>query len=108
MKRIFDFSGVPSEEKEAMRTALRKASVEFYETPPANWGSGQSGIWVTGEPQAEKASQIIAKAQNEWRSSSVREENPNPERLRIGFKVWLFIVAVSVAVFVFMSSSPRL
>ena len=108
MIQVFSFIGVSSDEQEAMRKALREGSVDFYETPPANWGQGQPGLWVRRQEQAEKANRLLELAQEKWvkqTESSAKTVVRSPSAKR---SVWLFVVFAVIVVFVGISMSAKI
>ena len=98
MHKVFDLIGVEQKEADAMREALHKAGISFYETPKANWGRGSPGIWVSNEASVGKAINIIRKAQQDWLESTDKRK---PDYPRLNFRDWrilLFVVIILTVV----------
>jgi len=45
-KILFRLNGVSEDEIEDVRELLTEHDIDFYETPPGNWGISMPAIWV--------------------------------------------------------------
>ena len=99
MIRVFNLIGVSPEEKAAMRYALDEAKIPCYETPVANWGRGQPGLWVKSKGHAAPAHKVLAAAQEQWRQRNVKASHSVVSKSKKGVRFLIFIVVVLIAVF---------
>lgn len=72
-KILFRLNGVPEDEIEEIRELLIEHAIDFYETPPGNWGISMPAIWVREDDQFETAKDLLERYQNE-RSARVKNE----------------------------------
>ena len=63
--RIFNLRNVPDDEAEDVRELLQEDNIDFYETPPGNWGISVPAFWVRDDSQAPRAKSLIAAYQKE-------------------------------------------
>lgn len=100
MYKIFDLIGVRAEEKQAMVDALEKARIPYYETPKANWGSGQPAIWVTTEHRAQEARGVISDAQKTRRENAAKRKSSDNASITTAKLFWVFVVFGAIVLFV--------
>ena len=72
-KILFRLNGVSEDEIEDVRELLTEHDIDFYETPPGNWGISMPAIWVKEEEQFDKAKALLDAYQSE-RSMRVKNE----------------------------------
>lgn len=63
--RLFSLRGVPDDEAEEVRALLTKHAIDYYETPPGNWGVSLPAIWLDDESQLARAKSLIEDYQRE-------------------------------------------
>lgn len=56
---IFSLKNVPEDEANDVRELLTANDIDFYETPPGNWGISSPGIWIKESSDSDKARQLI-------------------------------------------------
>lgn len=71
--KIFMLRNVPDDEADDIRELLTNHGLEYFETPPGNWGISSPAIWLNDETLLEKARSLIDTYQHE-RSARIREE----------------------------------
>jgi hypothetical protein len=64
---------VPDDEAEEIRELLTRRAIDFYETPPGNWGISMPAIWLKNDYQLEEARSIIETYHQE-RLAKARED----------------------------------
>lgn len=69
---LFKLRNVPDDEAEEVRSLLQDNHIDYYETPPGNWGISMPAIWLNDELQLEHAKRLIEKYQQQ-RQASTRE-----------------------------------
>lgn len=99
MIKVFNLIGVPPGEKAAMRHALDEARIPYYETPVANWGRGQPGLWVKSELHAAPAHEVLAAAQERWRRRNAKNSHSFWPKSKKGIRFLFFVIIVLIAVF---------
>lgn len=99
MIKVFNLISVPPEEKAAMRYALDEAKIPYYETPVANWGWGQPGLWVKSKLHAASAHEVLAAAQEQWRRRNAKTSYSFRPKSKKGIRFLFFIIIVLVVVF---------
>lgn len=72
-KILFRLNGAPDDEIEEVRELLTQHAIDFYETPPGNWGVSIPAIWVKEEDQFEQARTLLDTYQRE-RSNRIKNE----------------------------------
>ena len=72
-KILFRLNGVPEDEIEDVSELLTEHDIDFYETPPGNWGISMPAIWIKEEEQFDKAKVLLETYQSE-RSMQVKNE----------------------------------
>ena len=65
-RRVFKLGDVGRDEANGVREALKNAGIEFYETPPANWGRSTAAIWVVNDADFGNARAAINKFQSNY------------------------------------------
>lgn len=64
---------VLEDEAEDIRQLLTQHHIEFYETPPGNWGISMPAIWLQDADDLDTAKALLERYQTE-RSQRIREE----------------------------------
>ena len=62
-KFLFSLRGVPEDEAEEVRELLTQHAIDYYETPPGNWGISMPALWLYHEEQLEQAQSLLAEYQ---------------------------------------------
>ncbi|MGR9115168.1 MAG: DUF6164 family protein [Gammaproteobacteria bacterium] len=62
-KLLFSLRGVPEDEAEEIRILLTQHGIDFFETPPGNWGISMPALWLYHEEQLERARSLLAEYQ---------------------------------------------
>ncbi|MDH3587990.1 MAG: DUF6164 family protein [Gammaproteobacteria bacterium] len=62
--RLFNLRGVPDDEADEIRHLLQEDGVDFYETPPGNWGISAPAFWLRDTAQTDRAKKLIADYQD--------------------------------------------
>lgn len=57
--QLFILRGVPDDEADDVRKLLTDHGIDFYETPPGNWGISMPALWLNNEYQLERAKSLI-------------------------------------------------
>lgn len=57
--KLFSLRGVPEDEAEDVRALLTKHAIDYYETPPGNWGVSMPAIWLDDESHLTRAKALI-------------------------------------------------
>ncbi len=73
-KLIFRLNSVPDDEAEDVRNLLTEHKIDFYESPPGNWGISMHGLWLNDESQTERAKKIIDEYQRERYETQKNED----------------------------------
>lgn len=60
---LFSLRGVPDDEAEDVRELLTVNHIDYYETPPGNWGISMPAIWLRNEDQKELAEFLVEEYQ---------------------------------------------
>ncbi len=71
--QLISLRHVLEDEAEEIRQLLTKHRIEFYETPPGNWGISMPAIWLHDEDDLEHAKALLDTYQEE-RGQRIREE----------------------------------
>ncbi len=71
--KLFSLKNVHDDEANEIRELLSDNSVDFYETPPGNWGVSSPAIWLKDDEQLNNAKSLIDHYQIE-RSKRIRNE----------------------------------
>ena len=80
-KRVFDLSGASDEEAEAIREILQQNGVEYYETPPLNFGLNAAAIWVANEGSYREARQLIEEIQLQY--AAMAKDNQKEKKITV-------------------------
>lgn len=64
-KILFRLNGVSDEEAHDVRQLLADHEIDFYETPPGNWGVSMPAIWLKDERQFQQARALLDVYQKE-------------------------------------------
>jgi hypothetical protein len=62
---LFKLRGVPEDEADEVRELLERNGVDFYETPPGNWGISAPGFWVRDKANLARGKALIEDYQHE-------------------------------------------
>ena len=111
---LFKLRGVPEDEADEVRELLERHGIDFYETPPGNWGISAPGFWVRDQASLERGKALIEAYQHE-RTRRMREDYERRRRagevetlihraLRHPFQT-LFVLAIVAAV-LYLSTAP--
>lgn len=57
--QLFRLRNVPEDEADEIRELLHENQIDFYETPPDNWGVSMPAIWLKDETQIDKAKALL-------------------------------------------------
>ena len=104
-RALVQLRGVPEEEADGIRAALREAAIEFYETPPSQWLISAGAIWLKDPDDRPRAQRVLDEFQRRHLEQA-RQAPPPPrfiEQLRqrplemlgiaiaVAFMLWLMI-----------------
>lgn len=64
-KLLFSLRGVPTDEAQEVRQLLVDHAIEYYETPPGNWGVSMPALWLYHDEQLELAQSLLAEYQQQ-------------------------------------------
>ena len=78
-RQLFRLRGVPDDEADEVRQLLTDADIDFYETPPGNWGVGMPAIWLRDKDDYERARAMID-AYQEQRAATARADRARLKR----------------------------
>lgn len=56
---LFSLRGVPDDEADEVRELLKEEGIDFYETPPGNWGISMPALWLINTDEQEKAQTVL-------------------------------------------------
>ena len=62
---LFRLTNVSEDEAENIRNLLTNKNIDYYETPPGNWGISMPAIWLNDDDQFDKAKRLIDEYQTE-------------------------------------------
>ena len=111
---LFRLRGVPEDEADEVRKLLEHHGIDFYETPPGNWGISAPGLWVRDQANLERGKALIAAYQHE-RARRVREDYERRRRAGELETLWgrvrrhplqTAFVIVIVALVLYLSTAP--
>lgn len=57
--KLLSLRNVPDEEADAICDLLTRHHIDFYETPPGNWGISAPIIWIEDELQLARAKSLL-------------------------------------------------
>ncbi|PKM11312.1 MAG: hypothetical protein CVV13_09605 [Gammaproteobacteria bacterium HGW-Gammaproteobacteria-3] len=66
---FFSLRGVPEDEAEDIRQLLTENAIDYYQTPPGNWGISMPAIWLADDGQWERARILLDQYQKNRASS---------------------------------------
>lgn len=72
-KLIFKLQSVSDEEAQDIKSLLTEHHMDFYESPPGNWGISVHALWLHDESQQSQAKKLIEEYQQE-RSRRIKLE----------------------------------
>ena len=58
-KIIFRLQSVSSDEADDVKNLLTDHGIEFYESPPGNWGISMHALWLNDDSQYDRAKRLI-------------------------------------------------
>ena len=58
-KLIFKLKSVPQDEADDIKNLLNENKIDFYESPPGNWGISVHALWLNDETLYLKAKKLI-------------------------------------------------
>lgn len=56
---LFSLRGVPDDEADEVRELLTEQDIDFYETPPGNWGISMPALWLRNDDNLAKAQSLL-------------------------------------------------
>lgn len=71
--KVFVLRNVPDDEADDVRELLASHGLDYFETPPGNWGISSAALWLNDESQLSRARNLIDQYQHE-RADRVRKE----------------------------------
>ncbi|MGH1538432.1 MAG: DUF6164 family protein [Gammaproteobacteria bacterium] len=71
--QLFRLKNVSDDEADDIRTLLTNNHIDFYETPPGNWGISMPAIWLHDDEKLARAKDLIDSYQQE-RKVNIRKE----------------------------------
>jgi hypothetical protein len=113
-KKLFNLRNVPEEEAEEVRQLLTDNHIDFYETPPGNWGISLHALWVTHDEEHEKAKTLLDEYQEKL-GVRVREEFEAAKARGENLKFWhvfrtqpgmVIIYIIAILLVLFFSTIP--
>ena len=72
-KLIFNLKSVPFDEADEVKNLLAENEIDFFESPPGNWGISVHALWLKDESQAILAKQLVDEYQLK-RTERIRRE----------------------------------
>jgi len=67
---LFSYRNVPDDEIDAVLKLLQDNGIDFYETPPGNWGISAGGIWLRDAARLEAARELLTAYQQQRRAEA--------------------------------------
>ncbi len=64
-KLIFNLKSVPFDEADDIKNLLTDNNMDFFESPPGNWGVSVHALWLKDDAQCVQAKQLIIEYQIE-------------------------------------------
>jgi len=71
--QLFKLRNVPEDEAQEVRELLVNNNIDFYETPPGNWGISMPAIWLNEDDQLDRAKILIDEYQKD-RQARIKQE----------------------------------
>lgn len=71
--QLVNLRGVLEDEAEELRALLREHDIDFYETPPGNWGISLPALWLRDHRRLAEARALVEDYQAR-RAAHAREE----------------------------------
>lgn len=71
--KLISLRDVPEDEIDDICKLLTEHRIDFYETPPGNWGISSHTIWIQENDELGRAKEVLA-AYQEKRGQRIREE----------------------------------
>lgn len=82
-RRLLDLRGVPDDEAAALRQALQRAEVDYYELPPSAFGISAGSIWIRRDADYEAARAVFDRFQADWAEQAKRAPRVDPLRVQL-------------------------
>lgn len=101
-RRLLDLRGVPEEEAAALREALERANVDYYELPPSAFGISAGSIWIRHDGDFGHARAVFDRFQADWAEHARRAPRPDPLRAQLRRHPWRIIGFTAAALFVLL------
>lgn len=57
--KLFSLRGVPDDEADEIRAVLAQHAIDYYETPPGNWGVSMPAIWLPDDSEFARAQALL-------------------------------------------------
>lgn len=113
-KLIFNLKSVPFDEADDVRNLLTENEINFFESPPGNWGVSVHALWLKDNEQSVLAKQLIDDYQlkrSEQRALEVQEQKDKGEyetfMQRLLNRPVQFIMLLAIVVFIlYVSTIP--
>ncbi len=88
---VFRLRNVPEDEAEDIRELLEDHNIDYYETPPGNWGISMPAIWLRDDEQLEQAKNLIDEYQHarQLRVKEAFQESKRDGKKKSIFSDWL-------------------
>lgn len=101
--------GVPDEEADGIREALREASIAFYETPPSRWLISAGAIWLMDPADRPRAETVLEQFQQAWCAQARRAAPPPSFREQLRQRpLEMLGIAIAVAFMLWLMAWPVL
>jgi len=114
--QLFNLRNVPDDEADEIRALLEEHHIDYYETPPGNWGISIPALWLRDDDRLTEARALIeryeaarlSRMRAEYRRAARAGELPTL-RARIKHNpVQFLIIAAFVLVVLYFSIWPFL
>lgn len=77
--QLMNLRNVPDDEADEVRSLLAEHGIEYYETPPHQWGLSMGAIWLRHDSQKEQAKRLLTDYQ-ERRFAQARARHEEQKR----------------------------
>ncbi|MEX0730352.1 MAG: DUF6164 family protein [Aquisalimonadaceae bacterium] len=78
-KQLMNLRNVPDDEADEVRALLAEHRIDFYETPPHQWGLSMGAIWLRDDARKEEAKRLL-EAYQKQRYARVHAEHEAQKR----------------------------
>ena len=99
--RLLGYSGLPKEDIANIKYLLSERNIQYYETPPGNWGASMAALWVYTEDAYIDALQIINNYQKE--TDKEQKQIVKTEKYMKPFYWFILIIILSVLIAGFLN-----